>query len=63
MAKLRAAIVGVGNCATSLIQGVEFYKDAKAKFGDEAWASYQGRAVAVGTYRSGELHPTRVFNT
>jgi len=32
-------------------------------FGDEAWASYQGRAVAVGTYRSGELHPTRVFNT
>ena len=30
MAKLRVAIVGVGNCATSLIQGVEFYKDAKA---------------------------------
>ncbi len=30
MAKLRAAIVGVGNCATSLIQGVEYYKDAQA---------------------------------
>jgi myo-inositol-1-phosphate synthase len=30
MGKLRVAIVGVGNCATSLIQGVEFYKDAKA---------------------------------
>ncbi|MDN4477836.1 inositol-3-phosphate synthase [Demequina lignilytica] len=30
MAKLRAAIVGVGNCATSLIQGVEFYKNADA---------------------------------
>jgi len=29
MSKLRVAIVGVGNCATSLIQGVEFYKDAK----------------------------------
>lgn len=29
MAKLRVAIVGVGNCATSLIQGVEYYKDAK----------------------------------
>ncbi|GAA2084205.1 inositol-3-phosphate synthase [Aeromicrobium tamlense] len=26
--KVRVAIVGVGNCATSLIQGVEFYKDA-----------------------------------
>ena len=32
------------------------------EFGEEAWASYQGRPVAVGTYRSGELHPTRVFN-
>jgi len=30
MAKLRVAIVGVGNCATSLIQGVEYYKDAEA---------------------------------
>ncbi|WP_062464940.1 inositol-3-phosphate synthase [Demequina soli] len=30
MAQLRAAIVGVGNCATSLIQGVEYYKNAKA---------------------------------
>ena len=32
------------------------------EFGDEAWASYQGRAVAVGVYKSGELHPSRVFN-
>ncbi len=31
-------------------------------YGTEAWASYQGRAVAVGHYRSGELHPSRVFN-
>jgi len=31
-------------------------------WGEEAWASWQGRAVAVGTYRSGELHPSRVFN-
>ena len=30
MAKLRVAIVGVGNCATSLVQGVEFYKNATA---------------------------------
>lgn len=33
----------------------------EAQYGDEAWASWQGRAVAVGVYRSGELHPTRVF--
>ncbi len=31
-------------------------------WGEEAWASFQGRAVAVGVYRSGELHPSRVFN-
>jgi myo-inositol-1-phosphate synthase len=30
MAELRVAIVGVGNCATSLIQGVEYYKDTPA---------------------------------
>lgn len=29
MGKLRVAIVGVGNCASSLVQGVEFYKKAK----------------------------------
>ncbi len=29
MAKVRVAIIGVGNCASSLIQGVEFYKRAK----------------------------------
>jgi myo-inositol-1-phosphate synthase len=28
MSKVRLAIVGVGNCASSLIQGVEYYKDA-----------------------------------
>ena len=28
MGSVRVAIVGVGNCATSLIQGVEYYQDA-----------------------------------
>ena len=32
-----------------------------AEYGEEAWASYQGRAVAVGVYKGGELHPSRVF--
>jgi myo-inositol-1-phosphate synthase len=26
--KIRVALVGVGNCASALIQGVEFYRDA-----------------------------------
>ena len=44
MGSVRVAIVGVGNCASSLVQGVEYYKDADAtetvpglmhvKFGD-----------------------------
>ncbi len=28
MSKIRVAIVGVGNCASSLVQGVEYYKNA-----------------------------------
>ncbi len=35
---------------------------SEAEYGDEAWASHDGRPVAVGIYRAGELHPTRVFN-
>lgn len=31
-------------------------------YGDEAWASFEGRALAVGRFRAGELHPDRVFN-
>ncbi|MEE2809152.1 MAG: tRNA pseudouridine(55) synthase TruB [Pseudomonadota bacterium] len=32
------------------------------EYGDEAWASLEGKAVAVGIYKAGELHPSRVFN-
>ncbi|TNC72404.1 tRNA pseudouridine(55) synthase TruB [Rubellimicrobium roseum] len=30
-------------------------------WGDEAWASRDGRAIAVGVYEGGHLRPTRVF--
>jgi len=30
-------------------------------YGDECWAVHEGKAVAVGIFRSGELHPGRVF--
>lgn len=36
---------------------------ADAEYGDECWASFEGKAVAVGIYKAGELHPSRVFNT
>jgi tRNA pseudouridine55 synthase len=35
---------------------------SSAEYGDTAWASLQGKAVAIGVYRSGELHPKRVIN-
>ncbi len=31
-------------------------------YGEEAWASLNGRAIALGRYMGGELHPSRVFN-
>ena len=34
---------------------------AAVEYGEEAWASYAGEPVAIGVYRGGELHPTRVF--
>ncbi|WP_422030263.1 tRNA pseudouridine(55) synthase TruB [Roseovarius sp.] len=33
------------------------------EYGDECWAAHKGRAVAVGRFKGGELHPSRVFNT
>ena len=34
-----------------------------AEYGDEIWVSHQGQAVAIGRFKSGELHPSRVLNT
>lgn len=31
------------------------------EYGDECWASLDGVPVAIGVYKSGELHPNRVF--
>jgi tRNA pseudouridine55 synthase len=35
---------------------------SNVEYGEECWASLDGRAVAVGRYKAGELHPSRVFN-
>lgn len=34
-----------------------------AEYGETCWASHAGQAVAVGTYRAGAVHPTKVFQT
>ncbi len=33
MKQIRIAIAGIGNCASSLIQGIEYYKDQKQAIG------------------------------
>ena len=35
---------------------------ASTDWGTEGWASLNGEAIAVGHFRGGELHPSRVFN-
>lgn len=42
-----------GNPGMVLAHGIDW--------GSEAWASEGGRAIAVGHYKAGELHPSRVF--
>lgn len=44
-----------GNPGMVIASGIEY--------GDECWASFDGKAVAVGRYKAGELHPSRVFST
>ncbi|SES69936.1 tRNA pseudouridine(55) synthase TruB [Oceanicella actignis] len=34
---------------------------ADAEYGDAVWASHDGRAVAIGVYKGGQVHPNRVF--
>lgn len=48
-----AARLAHGNPGMVLAHGLEW--------GSPAWASFGGRAIAVGHYRGGELHPARVF--
>jgi len=72
MGKVRIAIVGVGNCASSLVQGLEYYKDAEdtarvpglmhVRFGPyhvrdiEVVAAFDVDAKKVGTDVSEAIH-------
>ena len=40
--------------------GIVFPKD-EVEYGDECWASLDGQAVAIGRFKGGELHPSKVF--
>jgi myo-inositol-1-phosphate synthase len=55
--KVRVAIVGVGNCASSLVQGVQFYKDA------EPGTFVPGLMhVDLGGYHVGDVEFTAAFD-
>ena len=57
MSKIRVAIAGVGNCASSLIQGVEYYRGA------EAGETVPGLMhVVLGGYHVGDLEFVAAFD-
>ena len=55
--KVRVAIIGVGNCANSLLQGVEYYKDAPS---DQFVPGLMH--VDVGGYHVGDVEFTAAFD-
>ena len=57
MEKIRVAIAGVGNCASSLIQGVTYYKDAKP--GDDVPGLMH---VVLGGYHVSDLEFVAAFD-
>ncbi len=57
MGKIRVAIAGVGNCASSLVQGVTYYKDA------QAGTTVPGLMhVTLGQYHVGDLEFVAAFD-
>lgn len=57
MGSVRVAIVGVGNCASSLVQGVEYYKDADATTGVPGLMH-----VKFGEYHVGDVEFVAAFD-
>lgn len=55
--KVRVAIIGVGNCASSLVQGVEFYRDATT--GDDVPGLMH---VDLGGYHIRDIEFTAAFD-
>lgn len=47
--------------AANLRQGRAGKSRFAAEYGDEVWASLDGAPVAIGVWKAGEIHPSRVF--
>ncbi len=57
MSKIRVAIVGVGNCANSLIQGVEYYRNTSADTKTSGLMHNQ-----IGSYHIGDIEFSAAFD-
>jgi len=58
MSKIKVAIVGVGNCASSLVQGVEYYKDVDEKSGFVPGIAHN----TIGHYRIRDIQFVAAFD-
>ena len=47
--------------AVRILNGNPGQVTSGAEFGEQVWVSYQGRALCIGRYLSGEVQPDRVF--
>ncbi len=57
MPAIRVAVVGVGNCASSFVQGIEFYRDTVSN------APVPGLMhIDLGGYRIGDMHIVAAFD-
>ncbi|MEC4677939.1 MAG: inositol-3-phosphate synthase, partial [Nitrospirota bacterium] len=56
MEKIKVAIVGVGNCASSLIQGIHYYQDKSSEesIGLMHWE--------IGGYKPGDIEVVAAFD-
>ncbi len=57
MSKIRIAIVGVGNCASSLVQGINFYRSSSAS--EPGVGLMHGQ---IGSYRPGDIEVVAAFD-
>ena len=56
--KIRVAIAGVGNCASALLQGIEYYRE-RAPRADEAWGLMH---LEMGGYLPGDVEVVAAFD-
>jgi len=60
MQKIRIAIAGVGNCASALVQGIEFYRGATAERDGDFISGLMN--LEVGGYRPGDIEVVAAFD-